>query len=224
MSTHANGLRDSTRAIRSVHESIAKHVENRFLRIYPRAPARLTRDLYLGERDLYLVRLIDPSYRFLQRVERELSHAVTDPGSIPPRPAAGLNPGRRCFAPVSLDRPICTASLFRSGKLGDWRLRWSADRSLDRSIRSSYRQNRSRPRDRRALSPIVPIAGVAVVLIIKISSTKGEKTAKKSPAVSLGKNGPFRRAQTSKLALLRSLSRKHTGPRSNSDTSLVRRE
>lgn len=38
----------------------------------------------------------------------------------------------------------------------------------------------------------------------KNKSTKGEKTAKKLFAVSLGKNGPFRRAQTSKLELLRS--------------------
>lgn len=91
--------------------------------IRARAPARLARVIYLGEQRS-LSRSFNRSILSILTTSRAraLSRRDRSSGSIPPRPAAGLNPGRRCFAPVSLDRPICTASLFRSGKLGDWRL------------------------------------------------------------------------------------------------------
>lgn len=90
----------------------------------PRSPPRL-----LIARVAYTINNASDLYRPFNRSilsdpynePRELSHAVTDPDSIPL--ARRIKSGRGCFAPVSLDRPICTASSFRSGKLDDWRLR-----------------------------------------------------------------------------------------------------
>lgn len=161
-----------------------------FLRFYPRARARATDSRSLPRRTRSLSRLIDPSYRFLQWSR---TRALT-PWPIPARFLRGLNPGRGCFAPVSLDRPICTASLFRSGKLGDWRLRslvGSIDRSIDRfALRA--RQNRSSSRSAHLVTLSFRRRGT-VALINKNKLTKREKTwmderRKNPPPSVLGKN------------------------------------
>lgn len=177
-------------------------MENRFLRLYPRARAWLA-NLYLGERDLYLVRLIDPSYRFLQRVERELSRR--DRSRLDSSAA-----GRRI---KSGTRMFCPSFTWQADLHGEFvplrQTRRLAARMVCRSLVGSidfcspYRQNRSSSRSAHLVTD--RSAAVAVGLIIKISRRREKKRRKNSsPSVSArtGRFVALKRVNSSFYALL----------------------
>lgn len=156
-----------------------------------------TRDLY-DKRDLY--RPFNRSILSIFTTSRESSHAVTDPDSIPR--GRRIKSGRGCFAPVSLDRPICTASSFRSGQTR--RLAASiVCRSYDRSTDSLFGSPKIEQLDPRAIGePVVAPCHRSFRrggrFNYKNKSMKGEKkiVRRKNPSrrqigLPLARTGPF---------------------------------
>lgn len=172
---------------------VSQNTKDRFLHVlYARVAP--TRDLY-DKRDLY--RPFNRSSLSIFTTSRESSHAVTDPDSIPR--GRRIKSGCGCFAPVSLDRPICTASSFRSGQTR--RLAASiVCRSCDRSTDSLFGSPKIEQLDPRAIDePVAPChrsfrRGDRFNYKNKSMKREKNRTAKKSFAPSvlpLARTGPF---------------------------------